>query len=189
MVLCCACSTTHHSVPSRLASYVIFPSHGPDFISLPQTLFNLCGNSAKFTKFGQIELSASMDADDAKGDSARCFVTVKGTGCGIPKEKLERIFDFGAQANSADATKGTGIGLSFVSEVRESRVMFSGPAWIMILMRVVPSLISFATRYARLSTEHSPRSPARRARARRSLSPPSSLGVQWHVIREILRSY
>ena len=79
----------------------------------PQVLFNLAGNSAKFTTHGRIELSACMD----EGDSSRWLVTVADTGCGIPAERLEVIRGFGTQGRAGDATKGTGIGLCFVEKV------------------------------------------------------------------------
>ena len=52
-----------------------------------QILYNLIGNSAKFTKSGSISVAAGLAQE---GD--RIFISVIDTGEGIPSNKLESIF-------------------------------------------------------------------------------------------------
>ena len=54
---------------------------------LRQIMFNLLGNSVKFTESGSVRLEI---APDATGNSL--CVTVSDTGIGIPREKLEQVF-------------------------------------------------------------------------------------------------
>lgn len=75
-----------------------------------QILVNLAGNAVKFTKDGYVRLLASVAA--AGGDGVTIAVDVEDTGCGIPEEERERIFNlFELGAGSVMAGKGTGLGL------------------------------------------------------------------------------
>ncbi|KXZ43375.1 hypothetical protein GPECTOR_92g598 [Gonium pectorale] len=65
-----------------------------------QILYNLVGNSAKFTRQGTISITAGVSEDNTK-----VYVTVSDTGVGIPKEKVSKIFGAFEQASSWDAAR------------------------------------------------------------------------------------
>ncbi len=84
-----------------------------------QVVTNLAGNALKFTEAGYVLINVSGTAKD-KSVSVRVEVT--DTGVGIPKEKLEHIFDAFQQADSSTTRKygGTGLGLSISSRLVEA---------------------------------------------------------------------
>lgn len=71
---------------------------------LRQVLINLLVNATKFTKEGSIVLSLEMS------DPGTALFSVTDTGCGIPLEKQEVIFERFEKLN--DFAQGTGLGLS-----------------------------------------------------------------------------
>lgn len=74
---------------------------------------NLLSNAIKFTaKGGEITISLWQESAD------RVFLSVKDTGIGIAAEHLSKIFDRYYQVGGTHAeTSGTGIGLTYVSEL------------------------------------------------------------------------
>jgi signal transduction histidine kinase/CheY-like chemotaxis protein/HPt (histidine-containing phosphotransfer) domain-containing protein len=99
-----------------------------DAVRLTQILVNLISNAIKFTDKGSISVSVlptSMNTDKPFIDQSEkvvgiCFV-VKDTGIGIPKDKVDVIFDRFRQASS-DITRrfgGSGLGLSIVKNLVE----------------------------------------------------------------------
>jgi signal transduction histidine kinase len=75
---------------------------------LEQVVLNLVSTAVKFTApGGRIELAAT-------GDDHQVSVRVCDTGCGIPAEKLEQIFDpfVRLEAGLTSTVDGTGLGLS-----------------------------------------------------------------------------
>ena len=84
-----------------------------DMEKLIIVLNNLFENAVKFTPAGgSIILSAKEDADGIE-------VSMKDTGIGIEKEKLEKIFDKFYQVDSSSRRKtgGCGLGLSISSGI------------------------------------------------------------------------
>ncbi|KAG2487120.1 hypothetical protein HYH03_014233 [Edaphochlamys debaryana] len=79
-----------------------------------QILYNLVGNSAKFTRQGIISITAGVSEDNSK-----VYVTVSDTGVGIPKEKVAKIFGAFEQADMSTTRRygGTGLGLHLVKEL------------------------------------------------------------------------
>ncbi|BCS88906.1 ATP-binding protein [Pseudodesulfovibrio sediminis] len=79
---------------------------------LGQVLWNLIGNSIKFTERGLVELTVSVSKQEA-GRTCLLF-KVRDTGVGIAQDKLETIFDNFTQADSSLRKKhqGTGLGLA-----------------------------------------------------------------------------
>ena len=84
---------------------------------LNQILFNLIGNATKFTKQGNISLQVSVNKI-VKNYYYLTF-TVKDTGIGISKDKIETIFDAFTQADISISSNfgGTGLGLSIAAEL------------------------------------------------------------------------
>jgi PAS domain S-box-containing protein len=86
---------------------------------LRQILVNLAGNAIKFTKSGEVTISAENRQDGHPGEIS---FTVSDTGMGISPEKLDAIFDAFSQADSSISGKygGTGLGLAICRRLVES---------------------------------------------------------------------
>ena len=84
---------------------------------ISQILKNLISNALKFTKQGSIDISISKNDDD----SFPIKISVKDTGIGIPKNKLDKIFEAFTQADGSTSRQygGTGLGLSITKELTE----------------------------------------------------------------------
>jgi two-component system sensor histidine kinase/response regulator len=78
---------------------------------LRQVLTNLLGNAIKFTKQGEVVLSAQAEA--LPDGQSRIRLAVRDTGIGIPSAKLETIFEDFTQADASMTRNygGTGLGL------------------------------------------------------------------------------
>lgn len=98
-----------NNVPDNL------PALYADENRLQQILHNLIGNAVKFTEKGQITLEAKV-IDDSSLEFA-----VVDTGIGIPKEKLESIFQSFEQVDASTEREygGTGLGLSITRQLVE----------------------------------------------------------------------
>jgi signal transduction histidine kinase/CheY-like chemotaxis protein len=83
-----------------------------DHTKLKQSLINLLGNAAKFTKEGEVKLTLSRFAGD-DGD-ARVRFAVSDSGIGMTEEQLGRLFQAFTQADSSTTRHfgGTGLGLT-----------------------------------------------------------------------------
>lgn len=81
---------------------------------LQQILYNLIGNAIKFTQYGSITI-------DARVVSNYIEVSIKDTGIGIPKDKLNAIFEPYEQVDFSIAKKygGTGLGLNITKKLIE----------------------------------------------------------------------
>ncbi len=95
-----------------------FPKENPilesNKLALKQIFFNLIGNSIKYNDKEQIIVSI-----ETKEDDIFYHFKITDNGMGIPKNKLEVIFDLFAIANHTDrnGNKGNGIGLSTVKKL------------------------------------------------------------------------
>lgn len=83
-----------------------------DTIRLRQVVEHLVSNSVKFTSRGHIDLGYSFSSD---GESVRIFVT--DTGCGIPGDQTDRIFERFYKVDNF--TQGAGLGLSICRTIIE----------------------------------------------------------------------
>ena len=93
------------SIPERIST---------DPGRLRQLLINLVGNAIKFTEHGGVRLVARLDVDDEQ-----LIIDVIDSGIGIPRQKLEAIFDPFSQADSSVTRRfgGTGLGLSICRHI------------------------------------------------------------------------
>lgn len=89
---------------------------------LQQIMYNILGNSVKFTKEGYIKITAEEK-------SAFIQICVEDTGIGIPNDKLEDIFKPFEQVEESSQREfgGTGLGLSITKKMIE---LHGGNIWI-----------------------------------------------------------
>jgi signal transduction histidine kinase/ActR/RegA family two-component response regulator len=88
-----------------------------DPTKLSQIFINLINNALKFTQNGTISAIAKLRIKDS--ESCSINFNVEDTGIGIPKEKLESIFDSFSQGSVEINRKygGTGLGLTIVKRL------------------------------------------------------------------------
>lgn len=91
-----------------------------DVQRLQQILINLLSNANKFTEKGEIRLDLKIDEP-----GNRVFFSVTDTGCGIPQEKQQVVFDRFAKLN--EYAQGTGLGLAIC---RITVNMLGGEIWV-----------------------------------------------------------
>jgi PAS domain S-box-containing protein len=109
----------------------LLPEVPPDLKGDPgrlrQILFNLIGNSIKFTKKGEIVVKAEVLNQDEHKVLLR--FSVKDTGIGIPEDKADCLFKSFSQVNSSITRKygGTGLGLAISKQIVK---MFGGEIWV-----------------------------------------------------------
>lgn len=93
-----------------------------DVTRIRQILINLLKNARSFTAEGYVRISAHLDND-------RIRLSVKDTGAGISKDKLEAIFDEFYQVDQSRARKrqGAGLGLAICKRLVEAH---GGSIWV-----------------------------------------------------------
>ncbi len=105
----------------------INPHRMGDPTRLRQILLNLISNALKFTEKGEIIVYVDVHKDP--DDPDQLLFTVRDTGIGIPKEKLDAIFESFTQADSSTTRKygGTGLGLTISRSLVE---LMNGRIWV-----------------------------------------------------------
>ncbi|OWV76603.1 hybrid sensor histidine kinase/response regulator [Rhizobium sp. R339] len=80
-----------------------------------QIVTNLVGNAVKFTERGHVFVDVGFQA--AAGGEIMASIRIEDTGIGIPREKLESVFDKFSQvdASSTRRHEGTGLGLAITA--------------------------------------------------------------------------
>jgi PAS domain S-box-containing protein len=98
-----------------------------DALRLRQILINLVGNAIKFTQSGEIRIRVDV-ASRMSGEVCLHFAVID-TGIGIPRDKLEVVFEAFAQADGTAARRfgGTGLGLSISARLVE---LMGGDIWV-----------------------------------------------------------
>lgn len=98
---------------------------------LRQILTNLINNAIKFTEKGYVALNISNQkiVKEQKETIATILFSLKDSGIGIPKEKLDIIFERFTQADSSITREygGTGLGLAISKKLVE---MMGGKIWV-----------------------------------------------------------
>ncbi len=82
-----------------------------------QVLTNLIGNAVKFTSHGEVIINASLVS--LADDCAKIRFSIKDTGIGIPRDKLDILFEKFTQVDTSTTRKfgGTGLGLSISQQL------------------------------------------------------------------------
>ncbi len=108
----------------NLALIIDFDNKIPDVlvgdpVRLHQIILNLVSNAVKFTTTGTITVSVHLFSENEATSTIE--FTVKDTGIGITKDKIEKIFDNFQQATSGTSRLygGTGLGLAIVKQLVE----------------------------------------------------------------------
>lgn len=95
-----------------------------------QILINLIGNSIKFTRDGEINISIDLNLTDTHSEYVNLFFNVKDTGIGIPTDQVHRLFHPFVQIHVKDLEKhneGIGLGLSICKQLVE---LMDGHIWL-----------------------------------------------------------
>lgn len=94
---------------------------------LRQLVMNLLSNAIKFTPAGSVAVRVAPAAENGTGSKIHFLVT--DTGVGIPKQKLQTIFEAFTQADNSTTRKygGTGLGLAISSRLAE---IMGGRIWV-----------------------------------------------------------
>ncbi|WP_335009497.1 ATP-binding protein [Nostoc sp.] len=105
-----------------------------DITRLRQVLINLLSNAIKFTETGSIEVSVITRKNSDINHSSvvnteEIQFSVKDTGIGIPRDRLERLFKAFSQVNSSITRQygGTGLGLAICKQLCE---LMGGRIWV-----------------------------------------------------------
>lgn len=86
---------------------------------LRQILFNLVGNSVKFTPSGAVSVEAWVSPAKSEKQLTRLLMTISDTGIGIPDDKISSVFSAFSQADGSHTRNygGTGLGLGIVKRL------------------------------------------------------------------------
>ncbi len=98
-----------------------------DGTRLKQIVVNLVSNAIKFTEKG--EISVILDAEELIGDVFKIQVSVKDSGIGIPKDRLDRLFQSFSQVDASTTRLYGGSGLGLVISRRLAEMM-GGTMWV-----------------------------------------------------------
>lgn len=83
-----------------------------DPVRIRQVVMNLVGNAIKFTQQGEVNMEVGYDEIDQ--ERYNLIIEISDTGIGIPKDRIEQIFEDFEQADDSIARQygGTGLGLT-----------------------------------------------------------------------------
>ncbi|QGY41310.1 response regulator [Pseudodesulfovibrio cashew] len=92
-----------------------------DEVRIRQILFNLVGNSVKFTEEGGIDITVKALPYSNKPKTVNILFTITDTGIGIPHEKISYVFESFTQVDGTytRSYQGTGLGLGIVKKLVE----------------------------------------------------------------------
>ncbi|QHI69697.1 response regulator [Tichowtungia aerotolerans] len=94
---------------------------------LGQILTNLIGNAIKFTDAG--EIIVRIHSHETENELTELHCSVQDTGCGIPQDQCDTIFDAFSQieGDNEHIKQGTGLGLAISAKLVE---MMGGKIWL-----------------------------------------------------------
>jgi two-component system, sensor histidine kinase and response regulator len=98
-----------------------------DPVRFRQVLMNLLSNAVKFTDHGEVVVQVTLQEE--QDSQAVVKVEVRDTGCGIPKDRRDRLFKSFSQVDTSTTRKfgGTGLGLAISQRIVE---MMGGEAGV-----------------------------------------------------------
>ena len=108
--------TTMNSDVELKEEYGPLPLLEVDPQRIRQILFNLIGNSVKFTEHGEIRVKATFRSN-ISNENGVFTLSVSDTGCGIAEGEKEKIMTPYVQAGAKSKTKGTGLGLAICKQL------------------------------------------------------------------------
>lgn len=90
-----------------------------DVTRLRQILVNLIGNAMKFTEKGSVEVDVVLHNINHETQTTRIGIYIKDTGIGIPKNKIDSLFNSFTQVDSSITRRfgGTGLGLAITKQL------------------------------------------------------------------------
>jgi PAS domain S-box-containing protein len=109
------------------------PGISGDVTRLRQILVNLLGNAVKFTETGEIVLTVAPQGEmrGEREDSGVFWLhfAVRDTGLGIPRDRIDRLFQSFSQVDNSTTRKygGTGLGLAISRRLVE---LMGGEMWV-----------------------------------------------------------
>ena len=97
-----------------------------DATSISQILINLLGNAVKFTNSG--EVSVHVSGDGQENGKTKLFFSVRDTGIGIPRDRMNCLFQSFSQVDMSTTRKygGTGLGLAISKKLVQ---LMGGTIW------------------------------------------------------------
>ena len=100
-----------------------------DVTRLRQILVNLLGNAVKFTETGEVVATVTSRPSDRLDNRHELHFAVRDTGLGIPKERVDRLFQSFSQVDTSTTRKygGTGLGLAISKRLC---AMMGGTMWV-----------------------------------------------------------
>jgi CheY-like chemotaxis protein len=134
-----------------------------DVTRLRQVLLNLIANAIKFTREGSVTVSIETE-QAVRADLVNLHIAVKDTGIGIPRDKLNRLFEAFSQVDSSTTREFGGTGLGLAISKRLAEAMGGG-----ISVESAPGLGS--TFHVRITVRASADQPAREPAPQRTATP------------------
>ncbi len=112
----------NYSINSDVPNYL---KGDPTRIS--QIINNLLSNAIKFTEEGEVKIEVKLNS--IVENTAEILFIISDTGVGIPKDKIEIIFQPFSQADSSITRQfgGTGLGLAIISKIVK---VYNGKIWV-----------------------------------------------------------
>ncbi len=100
-----------------------------DELRIRQIIFNLVGNSIKFTQTGGIKIDIGLNPLENDNKAIGLLFSVKDSGLGISSESLLTVFNIFEQTDNSYARKygGTGLGLAICKQLTS---LMNGRIWV-----------------------------------------------------------
>jgi signal transduction histidine kinase/ligand-binding sensor domain-containing protein/CheY-like chemotaxis protein len=92
-----------------------------DEMRVRQIVFNLAGNAVKFTEHGRVTIEIS--GRETQDGMCNLNIAVRDTGIGIPKDRIQELFQDFVQVNSTASRQYAGTGLGLAICLRLARMM------------------------------------------------------------------
>ena len=146
---------------------------------LRQVLLNLLSNAVKFTEQGEVVVH--VDGEPAGAGSHRLHIAVSDTGIGIPRDRMDRLFESFSQVDTSTTRRygGTGLGLAISRRLVD---LMGGT------MRVESEEGKGSTFHIELAAQEAEVPSAVRRRRSRCRGSPASACSSWTTTRRTARS-